>query len=141
MSLTIQQALRRYAAMMNTLNPSLLEPILADNFVYESQRVFQALDSKIAYLDYIRAKCAAIAKAQSPVFAEMGMITAYGAHQPCVILAQGDHDNLVGLVLATISGDKLTRLDLCIVPEPQSTQRTGEYPTAHTMTPPCVPEL
>lgn len=52
MMLTSTDALRAYAKMMNTLSVDALEPILADNFVYESQAVFSALESKQEFLDY-----------------------------------------------------------------------------------------
>jgi hypothetical protein len=126
--LTKSEALRAYAKMMNTLSVTPLEPLLADNFTYESQTVFSALESKQAFLDYIRPKLQTIQKAGATVFAEMGMVSAYGKHQPCVVLAQNTKDNLVGLVLASVSDSKLSRLDLCIVPPPQSAERSGEYP-------------
>lgn len=128
MDLTQSEALRAYAKMMNTLSVTPLEPLLADNFTYESQTVFSALESKQAFLDYIRPKLETIQKAGATVFAEMGMVSAYGKHQPCVVLAQNTKDNLVGLVLASVSDSKLSRLDLCIVPPPQSAERSGEYP-------------
>ena len=128
MSLTKEAALREYARMMNTLNAEHLSPLLADNFMYESQHIFQALESKTAFLDYIRPKLEAIHKAKAAVYAEMGMVDAYGQVQPCVVLAQNDKENLVGLVLAQVDGDLLKRIDLCVVPSPQSATRSGEYP-------------
>ena len=128
MELTQSEALRAYAKMMNTLSVTSLEPLLAENFTYESQTVFSALESRQAFLDYIRPKLQTIQKAGATVFAEMGMVSAYGNYQPCVVLAQNTKDNLVGLVLARISDNKLIRLDLCIVPSPQFAERSGEYP-------------
>lgn len=52
MELTRSEALRAYARMMNTLNVTPLESLLADDFTYESQHVFSALESKQAFLDY-----------------------------------------------------------------------------------------
>lgn len=128
MELTQLEALRAYAKMMNTLSVAPLEPLLADDFIYESQNVFSGLESKQAFLDYIAPKLQTIQNAGATVFAEMGMVSAYGKDQPCVVLAQHSKDNLVGLVLASIAGDKVSRLDLCIVPPPQSAERSGEYP-------------
>lgn len=90
MPLTEEAALRAYAKMMNTLNAECLEPLLAEDFTYESQHVFQPLESKQAFLDYIRSKLIAIKQAKTTVFAEMGTVAAYGKNQPCVILAQND---------------------------------------------------
>ncbi|MBU1647767.1 MAG: hypothetical protein KKF37_00240 [Proteobacteria bacterium] len=129
MPLTEKAALRAYAKMMNTLNTKHLEPLLADDFTYESQHVFQPLESKKAFLDYIRPKLITIQQAKATFFAEMGTVAAYGKNQSCVILAQNDKANLVGLVLAKVEGELLKRIDLCIVPAPQSAERSGEYPT------------
>jgi len=129
MELTQTEALRAYAKMMNTLDAGLFEPLLADNFIYESQLVFSALESKQAFLDYIHPKLRTIESAGATVYAEMGVVSAYGYQQPCVVLAQDSKDNLVGLVLAQVVADKVIRLDLCIVPSPQSAERSGEYPT------------
>ena len=128
MELTQTDALRAYAKMMNTLRTEPLESLLAEDFTYESQTVFQALDSKQAFLDYIRPKLQPIARAKASVYAEMGMVSAYGNRQPCVVLAQDKKTNLVGLVLAKVKDNKLTRLDLCIVPPPETAERSGEYP-------------
>jgi hypothetical protein len=127
--LTEVVALRAYAKMMNTLTVEPLELLLADDFVYESQMVFQALESKQAFLEYIVPKLHTIRSSNATVYAEMGTVAAYGKNQPCVILAQNDKANLVALVLAKTDGDKLKRLDLCIVPPPQAAERGGEYPT------------
>ena len=129
MSLTKETALRAYARMLNTLDAGCLEHLLADDFVYESQQVFQPLESKQAFLDYIHPKLKTIQLAKATIFAEMGTVAAYGMDQSCVILAQNDRDNLVGLVFAKTGGNKLKRLDICIVPPPQAAARSGEYPT------------
>ena len=128
MNLTEYEALRAYARMMNTLSAEPLEPLLAEDFTYESQYVFSALESKQEFLDYIRPNLQTIRKAGATVFAEMGMVLAYGNRQPYVIVAQDSPENLLGLVLARVSNGKLSRLDLCIAPSPRSAEQSGEYP-------------
>ena len=129
MQLTEDTALRAYAKMMNTLNINALEPLIADDFTYESQWVFGALESKQVFLDYMRSKLQTIQQANSTVYyAEMGIVAAYGKTQSCVILAQNDKTNLIALVLAKTDGEFLKRIDLCIVPPPQMAERSGEYP-------------
>lgn len=128
MNLTKADALRAYAKMWNTLSTEALESLLADDFTYESQWVFEALTSKQAFLDYIRSKIETVRQAKAKVYAEMGVVSAYGERQPCVVLAQNAKSNLVGLVLAEVKDNKLTRIDLCIVPAPQAAERSGEYP-------------
>ena len=122
------QGLRAYATMMNTLDPDRLEPFLAEDFVYESQMVFEPLTTKQAFMKYIRPKLQTVKRSNATVYAELGSVAAYGRQQPCVVLAQNSRDNLVGLVLAKSDGRLLKRLDLCIVPPPNTAERTGEYP-------------
>ena len=128
MPLTEEAALRAYASMMNTLNAECIEPLLADDFIFESQQVFQPLESKEEFLEYIHGKLETIRRVKANVFAEMGTVDDFRQNQPCVILAQNDRDNLVGLALAQTDGELLKRIDLCVIPAPQSAKRSGEYP-------------
>lgn len=128
MPLTEEAALRAYAKMMNTLNAECIEPLLADDFILESQQVFQPLESKEEFLEYIHGKIETIRRVKANVFAEMGTVDTFRQNQPCVILAQNDRDNLVGLALAQTEGEFLKRIDLCVIPAPQSAKRSGEYP-------------
>ena len=127
MSLTVERALRAYAAMMNTLNVSHLEPLLADDFHYASQWVFDEIQSKRAYLEYLVPKLDAIRKSGVIVWAEMGWLDSEFPG-PCVVMAQSEKDNLIGVVLAKVGDGKIKRLDLCFVPGPHLARRTGEYP-------------
>lgn len=126
--ITQQQGLHAYAQAINTLRVDPLKPILADDFHYASQHVFEEIESGEAFVGYLEQKFRAIAQANARVFAEMGFVEAYGAHQPCVILAQNSKEHLVGLVLARVEGEKLKRLDLCMLPEPEMAERSGDYP-------------
>lgn len=128
MELTQLEALRAYAKTLNTLTAEPLEPLLAEDFTYESQNVFTAIKSKHEFLDYFRPKLQTIEDSDFPVYAELGTISAYGGLQPCVVVAQGSKEDLTCFVLAKVHDGKLKRLDLCIVPSPQSAERTGEYP-------------
>ena len=127
LTLTRKQALRAYAAMMNTLDASQLEPLLAEDFHYASQWVFAEIESKQAYLDYIVPKLEVVRKSGAPVWAEMGWL-AREMPGPCVVLAQGGRDDLVAVVLAKVEGGRIQRLDLCGAPSPHAARRTGDYP-------------
>lgn len=127
MSLTVDEALRAYAAMMNTLDASHLESLLAEDFYYASQWVFAEIESKTEYLNYIVPKLEAIRKSGVVAWAEMGWLDREFPG-PCVVMAQGDKDNLIALVLAEVEDGKIKRLDLCGAPSPHSARRTGEYP-------------
>jgi len=125
--LDIEIGLRAYASMMNALDSSKLEPLLSDDFHYASQMVLAEIESKQEYLDYIKPKLEVVRASGTKVWAEMAMLT-HSFPGPCVVLAQGDKENLVALVLAKVKGGQIERIDMCIVPTPQSANRSGEYP-------------
>ncbi len=127
MSLTAEGALRAYATMMNTLDASCAEPLLADDFHYASQWVFAEIESKSAYMKYIVPKLDAIRRSGAAAWAEMGWFD-HEVPGPCVGMAQGDQDNLLAAVLAEVEDGKIKRLDLCGAPSPHSARRTGDYP-------------
>ena len=125
--LDIETALRAYASMINALDSSKLEPLLSDDFHYASQMVLVEIESKQEYLDYINPKLEVVRASGTKVWAELAMLT-HSFPGPCVVLAQGDKENLVSIVLAKVKGDQIERIDMCIVPTPQSAKRSGEYP-------------
>lgn len=127
--LTEVEALRAYARMLNTSQISALAPLLADDFVYESQMVISPLESKQEFLSYMEAKLATIRASHATVYAQMGTVAAFFRECPCVVVAQRDLNQLMCLVLAKTEGDLLKRLDLCVVPSPREANRTGDYPT------------
>jgi hypothetical protein len=127
LNVTAEQALRAYATMLNTLDASHLEPLLADDFHYASQWVLEEIESKAEYLAYMVPKLEAIRTSGNPVWAEMGWLT-QRFPGPCVVVSQGDKNKLVGVVLAKVEGGGIKRLDLCGAPSPHAAHRTGEYP-------------
>jgi hypothetical protein len=135
LQLTQEQALREYARMINTLDERYLEPLLAEDFSYASQNVLSELSSRTEFLEYIRGKIATWRSHGTKLYAQMGTIRADFAAilgiggSPCVIVAQGTRVSQVATVLAKVDGDKLKRLDMCIVPSPSEAIGTGDYPT------------
>ena len=127
MELTKSDALRAYARMMNTLDVSHIEPLLSENFHYASQWVFDEIASKQAFIDYISPKLESIAKSGGRGYAEMAELKAYSGG-PCVVMAQGSKDNLLATVLVEVENGKIKRLDMCQIPSPSATERSGEYP-------------
>jgi len=125
--LTAEHALRAYAAMMNTLDASKIEHLLADAFHYASHFVFGEIESKAEYLGYVTEKLKTIQFLGSKVWAEMGTLI-HELPGPCVVVAQGEKDELVAVVIATVKEDRISRLDFCMVPTPESAIRSGDYP-------------
>lgn len=126
-ALTKEDALKAYAAMMNTLDASHIQNILADDFHYASQWVFSEIESKQAYLDYIRPKLEAVRSSGKRVWAEMAELERE-IPGPCVVLSQDRQDNLVSLILAVVKNGKVTRFDMCGAPSPHDAIRSGIYP-------------
>jgi len=125
--LTEREALSIYARMMHTLDSSEFESFLAEDFSYSSQKVLTDMNSKDEFIEYIRPKLEVIKKTNSPVYAELGVCPAYG-HNDCLIMAQGDKSNLLGVAYASVKEGKISGLSLCIVPTPDSAIRSGIYP-------------
>ena len=125
--LTEKQALIIYARMLHTLDSSQFESFLSEDFSYSSQKVLTDMNSKDEFIEYIRPKLELIKKAKSSVYAELGVCPAYG-HTDCLIMAQGDKSNLLGVAYASVDGGKISSLSLCIVPTPDAAKRSGNYP-------------
>ena len=125
--LTEKDALSIYARMMHTLDSSEFESFLSEDFSYSSQKVLTDMNSKDEFIEYIRPKLETIKKSKNPVYAELGVCPAYG-HTDCLIMAQGDKSNLLGVAYASVNEGKICSLALCIVPTPESAKRSGIYP-------------
>lgn len=127
--MTPEAALRAYAAMLNTLDPSRLAPYLAKDFHYASQNVFAEIESSAEYLAYMQGKFETL-RACAPdraVKAQMGRLTSVFPGDPCVIVEQGGE--VVANVLVRVADGLIQRLDLCsVAPAPGSAIATGEYP-------------
>ena len=124
---TEMEALSIYARMIHTLDSSEFESFLSEDFSYSSQKVLTDMNSKDEFIEYIRPKLETIKKSKSPVYAELGICPAYG-HTDCLIMAQGDKSNLIGIAYASVNEVKISGLSLCIVPTPDSAERSGIYP-------------
>ena len=125
--LTEKEALSIFAKMMHTLDSYEFESFLSEDFRYSSQKVLTNMNSKDEFIEYIRPKIETIKKTKSSVYAELGVCPAYG-HTDCIILAQGDKSNLLGVAYASVDEGKICDLALCIVPTPHSAERSGIYP-------------
>ena len=125
--ITEKEALSIYARMLHTLDSSELESFLSEDFSYSSQKVLTDMNSKDEFIEYIKPKLETIKKSKNPVYAELGVCPAYG-HTDCLIMAQGDKTNLLGVAYASVDEGKICSLALCVVPTPDSAKRSGIYP-------------
>lgn len=96
----------------NELNADLLDSILADNLEYTSFWVFETLEGKDVYLDYLRGKFNAVKNTgiDSQVKAEVRYIN--DKFQPVII--QGDEELFLHM---SIENNLIT--SLCMMPMPE----------------------
>ena len=125
--ITEKEALSIYAKMIHTLDSSEFESYLSEDFTYSSHKVLTNMNSKDEFIEYIRPKLETIKKTNSSVYAELGVCPAYG-HTDCLVMAQGDKSNLLGVAYASVDKGKISGISLCIVPTPDSAERSGIYP-------------
>ncbi|TXI10877.1 MAG: hypothetical protein E6Q68_07340 [Polynucleobacter sp.] len=120
-------ALKSFAAMFNDLDSKHIEDYLNDDFCYSSQMVFDEIRGKTKYLGYIDAKLEAIKNSGLKVFAELA-ISGAGQEPNCLVMAQGDVENLVATVFIELKDGLINRADMCVVPSPFDVHRTHVYP-------------
>ena len=132
--LTKKKAVTILARAWNNLDVSILEPYIADDIIYWSQQVLTDMTGKKAVVEYLTQKMKTIRNSsQAQVFAELGETKPYpmapDPPEPCVILAQGDKNNIDALVLLKIESGKINSIALCTdAPHPSTARRSGEYP-------------
>ena len=126
-NLSERDALTVYARMLNTCDSDEFESLLHANFKAVSQFSFVDLGSREVYVAYVREKLKTIKLSNDPLFAELGILPAWG-HKECVVIAQSFKENLVAVAYLTIESQAVTKLDICAVPSPYSSKRTGYYP-------------
>jgi hypothetical protein len=114
--------------MMNTLNHWHILKWLAPDMVYTPHWVFEYINGKDAYLEYIKGKIESIKKTASRVWAEIAYTDAFGSG-PCVLLAQPTPDDLKATLLIDMQDDKIVRMCMCCIPSPHECRRSGEFPT------------
>ena len=125
--ITELDALKAYAEMMNTRDTKGIAPLLSPALRYNSQWVFEEMVGGDRYCEYMQAKFAKMDESGSFPYAEIGELDEYPFGN-CVIMAQGEKDNLIATVLVKVEGDRISAIDICAVPDPQRARRTGEYP-------------
>lgn len=126
--LTAKDALIAYAKMMNNLDSIEFESLLGENFSYESQAVLTPIHSRHEFVGYIRQKLSSIKIAGVKIFAELAELGAYGQND-CVVIAQGEKENLIATVYINVSDNKISKIDICVIPEPRHATRSGVYPS------------
>ena len=117
-----------YAQIWNSGNYSAFIDLLDANCRYASQWVFQEMSSKEEIESYLTGKVDAVKKNGPKVKAELGEIRAPDPDDWCVLMYQGDTDEVTALVTFKTSNGKIARFDMCM-PGLFSFKKTGKFPT------------
>ncbi|HMO61232.1 MAG TPA: hypothetical protein PKC39_01250 [Ferruginibacter sp.] len=124
----------------NTLNASLFDAFLDDDFVYESQMAFEPIVGKQNFVDYIHANFEAVLNSGRLIYAEIGRIGMSNQNSggiklllaenvPCLLMVQGEKYNKFDLILFEFRNNKVLRMDLCThVPHWSQALGTNDYP-------------
>ena len=132
--MTLEETCTIYATAWNTLNPQGLIDALDEEIIYSSQAVLTDMHGKEQVSAYLRAKINTIRAAppEDQIFAQLAETQPYAMApnppQACVVLSQGAPEKLVATVLFKVAAGSITQIDMCIIPPPESTLRSGVFP-------------
>jgi len=128
-TLTERSAAEAWARAYNTHDPSVLEPILAEDLRVMSRWVVSDLIGREAYLDYLRRKFETFDQTGSMVRVEIGQTpgdSQGSAGRPCALIEQDG--SLLATVLFDVVGGRLSQITLGPFPPPGDCGRWGEFP-------------
>ena len=124
-----QEAATAFAAMWNSLNPALFFPMLARDASIVCQFPDFTLSGREQVLWKISDDLREVVEGlpASRVFAELG----HFGKRCCALLAQGEKDPPMTVVLFTMDRQLVRRIDYCSrTPHPFDVTRSGTYPDA-----------
>ena len=131
-TLTEENAVFAFAKAWNRLVPDGFLDLLAPDARYASQWVFDELAGAPAITTYLTEKMLtirthAVKDPNSRVRVEIGRTTDGQDGRPCAFMTQGKANQVQAVVIFEVSGEKVSRYDLCI-PQLLGAVRTGVYP-------------
>lgn len=118
-----------YAAAWNTLDPTVVEPYLAEDVRYFSQFSLASHEGRETVMDFLRSQMRGMMEGNTPRV-EVA-ITGYGpdAGDPCLIaFIPSDADEPSATIVLGIREFLLAKISVCAVPVPQAMYRTYIVP-------------
>ena len=126
------QNLRQLAKCWNNLDATFIKGFLTSDFVYASQWVLAPLNGSSNFQDYLCKKFDAI---KTSMLSQVMSVSAEMAYcpelenRPCLVLTQITNESIRQVtVLIENRADKISRIEVCFIPEPSTTFLTGETP-------------
>lgn len=131
-TLTEDKVVFAFAKAWNRLDPDGFLDLLAPDARYASQWVFDELVGAPAIATYLKEKMRTVRAhgvndPNSRVLVEIGRTTEGQDGRPCAFMTQGKVNEVQAAVIFEVSGDNVSRYDLCI-PQLLGAVRTGVYP-------------
>ena len=120
----LKKIVSQIATAFNTHDYTLMEPILADEVIYENQYTGEILEGKQNYLESIKRKFEIINMGNAcRVYAKIGFINNHGKdsntdneanaeNNPCIIITQGDKHQEKRLLLIKSANSKIIRMEV-----------------------------
>ncbi|MDY0029782.1 MAG: nuclear transport factor 2 family protein [Pseudobdellovibrionaceae bacterium] len=112
--MTENEAALAYVSAWKNYDPMAFLNLLSEDVTYNSQWVFEEMKGKEKFVDYFTGKLETVKRANMPVRAIMGKTTRSFPDRDCVLLFQSKTDAPDALVLFEISGDLISKVDMCI---------------------------
>ena len=131
-ALTEDEVVFAFAKAWNRLVPAGFLDLLAPDARYASQWVFKEMVGAPAIGEYLTEKMQTVRAhgvndPNSRVRVEIGRTTEGQDGKPCAFMTQGKANEVQAAVIFEVSGDNVSRYDLCI-PQLLGAVRTGVYP-------------
>lgn len=112
--MTENEAALAYVNAWKNYDPMPFLNLLAEDVLYNSQWVLEEMKGKAKFIDYFTGKLEAVKRADMPVRVIMGKTTLSFPDRDCVLLFQSNDDAPDALVLFEISGNFISKMDMCI---------------------------
>lgn len=125
--MTEKDAAVAYARAWNTLDCGEFLKLLADDCSYASQYVFEELESKERIKEYLTGKIQTVSDSGANVRAVVGRILIPDPDRPCVMMYQGEGNQVAAVVVFKVKDSQIQRYDLCM-PELFQYEKTGNIP-------------
>ncbi len=124
--------LLRLALCWNNLDSRFIDKILRGDCIFESQWVLTPIHGRQSIIAYLNSKFNAIRSAQKleimSVTAELGYHPDMN-NKPCLVLTQIHNKGIRQVsILIQIIECKISRIDVCFIPDPTQAILTGEIP-------------
>jgi|SRR5208283_2942991 len=115
----MKKAVELYIDAWNKMDFTQLFQVLDDNCRYNSQYVFDEMESKARIVDYFKGKIKTIKKSKSKVMAKLARLKRGASLDPipgsyCAAVYQDDPETIAAVVFLEVEKGKIININLCM---------------------------